>query len=183
MERGETGERRRGGRETPGENGGEGERERLFELAFQLHPTAGLPGTNECGCCMCVCVCVVRVGRRSWWRSLALPTTSTTSTLVSAPPPSLISMIECPPPSLVCYLPGSVSMHSFSKPTTHLSLSLSPQSRHRLWALLAARLASLPTSEELEVVALSHSRLFYLLRGRKAASHFRWFPHQPPPVP
>lgn len=99
------------------------------------------------------------------------------------PPPSLISMIECPPPSLVCYLPGSVCMHSFSKPTTHLLLSLSPQSRHCLWALLAARLASLPTSEELEVVALSHSRLFHLLRGRKAASHLRWFPHQPPPVP
>lgn len=28
----------------------EREREGCFELVFQLHPTAGLAGTNECGC-------------------------------------------------------------------------------------------------------------------------------------
>lgn len=39
-----------------------------------------------------------------------------------SPPPLLISMIECPPPSFACYLPGSASMPSISKPSATTTL-------------------------------------------------------------
>lgn len=146
----------KGARDTGREWKRESTRERgAFLLVFQLHPAAGLTGTNECGCFQdgdgeSVSIDVVRVGRRG---------------LVWLNTPLLFHLLSA---RVSGHTQHFQTYHNIP-PRTSLPVFL-PANLHCLWALLTARLASLPTAIELEVVALSNPLLYDLLRKKSKDS-------------